>query len=681
MVSFDKPAPDESTRGKRWQSLVTSLWAGNTNFRTSVIRLSTFAHDLIFATLSVYLAIFVAAQEALARSSPPRIFLSAVLFGVIATTVGAFLGLNRGVWRYASIYELRSILLSAVIAAGIWAATLLLFGQIYELPRTIIVLTVAFYCLLIGGSRLAFRTFRDEIRAHRQRQAVRSGAIFLGSADLADVFLRWSNDQPKLDYSIVGIVDPKGRRTGRSIRGIPVLGGLGSLQQVLQNMQQTRRPLNYLIVAPRRGELDRAQLAQIIDVTAQHGLRVLRLPDLSEVDGATVAPQPFDVLELLPRPTVTLDFLQLETYVAGKTIVITGAGGSIGSELCRQALQLKPKRLVLLESSETQLFNIRQALNADNPTTEIVAYICDVRDRQQTFDAIRRFAPTILFHAAALKHVNFVEAQPLEGLRTNAIGSRNVADAVVATGVRAMVLISTDKAVRPTSAMGASKRIAEMYCHHLDLKSSTQFIVVRFGNVLGSAGSIVPLFRAQLEKGGPLTVTHALVERFFMTIPEAAQLVLNAANYAMRANAPRGLIYGLDMGKPVRIMDLARRIIQLAGLRPDIDVEIKVIGLRPGEKLYEEVFAPDEAPSQANIAGVIIGAPLPVSPGTLEAAMAVLERAIVANDEPAAVAVMRALVTEYTPHDPGVIANTKANAPFEVSASEASAQVIPFQRS
>jgi FlaA1/EpsC-like NDP-sugar epimerase len=656
------------------------------DFRATAIRFGTFVHDLLFATLSVYLAIFVAAPDVtthvLTRVSSGSIFIGAVLFGSIATGIGAAFGLNRGIWRYASIHELRMILVSAILAIGVWGLVLMLIGRIGDVPRSIIVLTVTFYCLLIGGSRFAFRTFRNELRAHRRRQAGQSGAIFLGSPELADVFLRWAGDQPKLGYKVIGIVDPRGRRSGRSIRSIPVLGGVADLPVLLQDAQNSQRPLGFLIVALRQSELDQVPLAQIIDVTAQHSLRVLRVPDMSDVDGATKAPQPFDVLELLPRQSVTLDFSALAPSVAGKTIVITGAGGSIGSELCRQVLTLKPKRLVLLENSETQLFNIWQPLTSSAHTTEIVTQLCDVRDRRQTIDAMLRFEPTIVFHAAALKHVPFVEAQPLEGLHTNAIGSRNVADAAVAAKARAMVLISTDKAVRATSAMGATKRFAELYCQYLDITTATQFVVVRFGNVLGSAGSVVPLFQAQLEKGGPLTVTHVLVERFFMTMPEASRLVLNAASFAMRFDTPRGLIYGLDMGKPVRIMELARRIIQLAGLRPDVDIAIKLIGLRVGEKLYEEVFAPDESPTQANVPGIIVGKPMPIDRAAVEAAISGLEQAIANLDEAAGVAVMRAFVTDYVPDTAWTAQGNAATAPDKADLpAPSSAQVIPlFQR-
>lgn len=343
-------------------------------------------------------------------------------------------------------------------------------------------------------------------------------------------------------------------------------------------------------------------------VAANFHLKLLRLPNISAlslVDGKElITPRPVKLEDLLSRPQKELNATSLIELARNATVLVTGAGGSIGSELCRQVLALGPRRLILVDNSEFLLFTIEQELRSKANSTILSGRLCDVRDRNRITRLIDETRPDLVLHAAALKHVPMVEEQPLEGLLTNVIGTRNVADACMKNAVRSMIMVSTDKAVNPTNVMGASKRLAEMYCQSLDLERATRFVTVRFGNVLGSAGSVVPIFERQIAEGGPVTVTHPDIERFFMTIPEAVSLILHATGHAMHDQTERGGIFVLDMGKPVKIADMAHKLIQLSGLRPNVDIKIVYTGLRSGEKLYEELFTDSEVLLETSLPSV-----------------------------------------------------------------------------
>lgn len=342
-----------------------------------------------------------------------------------------------------------------------------------------------------------------------------------------------------------------------------------------------------------------------------------RLPELSElkglVDDGKLQLRPIAIEDLLGRPQNIANIAEIAAFIKGKRVIVTGAGGSIGSEIVKQVAELSPESLLLVDNGEHNLYQIDRAISESTPALNKSAILADVRDRERIFTLFENFKPHVVFHAAAYKHVPMVEHNPGEGIMTNVIGSCNVADASLAVKVEAMVQISTDKAVNPTNIMGATKRIAESYIQALDLsqkgtgkdkKRGTRFMTVRFGNVLGSSGSVVPLFRSQLEQGGPLTVTDPNIERYFMTIPEAVGLVLSASAHGMTKEAPRGQIFVLDMGEPVKIADIARQMIRLAGLVPDKDIEITYTGLRPGEKMYEELFDGEEKPQDIGLPSV-----------------------------------------------------------------------------
>ena len=362
--------------------------------------------------------------------------------------------------------------------------------------------------------------------------------------------------------------------------------------------------------------------------------------DLTEPDFSELT-----IDDLLGRPPVKLDTSRMSDFIHDRTILITGAGGSIGSEIIRQILKYSPGRLVFLENSEFALYKIDQEVGTLAPHVPRQAVIADVRDRERLFQVIKDVKPAIIFHAAALKHVPLVEDNPLEAIRTNIIGTRNVADAAVAAQAGGFVLISTDKAVKPTSIMGATKRAAEAYCQALDVSGTdTRFITVRFGNVLGSNGSVVPLFRKQIEAGGPVTVTDADMRRYFMTIPEASELVLQAAAFSVDNSNQRGRIYVLDMGEPVYITDLAKLLISISGLRPDKDISIEYTGLRPGEKLFEELFESDEENLPSGADGVFVATANLIDLQRIGPLVGSLERAVQGHEQRQSIEILTEIV-------------------------------------
>lgn len=430
---------------------------------------------------------------------------------------------------------------------------------------------------------------------------------------------------------------------------------LCNLEGVVTKLAKDGLPVSAFVIAAHssEGENDFDKLA---DVSERHGIELLRLPEIGQLGRGKrayerIVPERVQLEDLLPRRVVSLDREPLKGLFEGATVLVTGAGGSIGSELCRQVLRLRPRRLVLVDNSEFLLHEIDVELCREGTAAEIVALLGNVRDRAQMFSYFETQRPDIVFHAAALKHVPIVERQPVEGLRTNVLGTGNVADAASKFDAKAFVLISTDKAVNPTNFMGASKRMAESYCQALDVVGKTRFVTVRFGNVLGSAGSVIPLFARQIAAGGPVTVTHPEIERYFMTIPEAVQLVLHATRSGVSsADSDRGRIFVLDMGKPVKIADVARKMIRLQGFRPDIDIAIRFIGLRPGEKMFEELFDHGEAIVATDVAGVLSAAPRRIFDHmTIAQMFEELRVATKEGDRKTADGIVTRLVPEYRP--------------------------------
>ena len=457
----------------------------------------------------------------------------------------------------------------------------------------------------------------------------------------ADVLLRAIESGAVSKIRPVGILSPSRADRSQAIRGVPVLGEFDDLESVVSDLATRTTVVTRVILTP-TALAPEAKPESILMHARRLGLTASRLPSLDE-GGEALRLAPVNVEDLLLRPSVKIDYRRLESFVQGKSVIVTGGGGSIGAEICDRLVTFGVARLMVLEHSEPALYAVTEALAGKDSAAKIEGHICDIRDRERTFKLVAEFRPDLVFHAAALKHVPILERDWGEGVRTNVFGSVNVADAAAAAGAAAMVMISTDKAIEPVSMLGATKRLAEMYCQALDAdlqgksaaKTAMRLIAVRFGNVLASNGSVVPKFKAQIEAGGPVTVTHPDMVRYFMTIREACDLVITSATHALGAATGRVAVYVLNMGQPVKIVELAERIIRLSGLEPGRDIKIEFTGIRPGERLHEILFAREEPMAEIGIEGIVAAKPVRPSLDTIRTALHDLEACLARGDRSA----------------------------------------------
>jgi FlaA1/EpsC-like NDP-sugar epimerase len=579
---------------------------------------AAFAHDVVMAALSFLLSFYLRVGDGIALYPGRLLAIYDISFAVIAAAVFWSTGLYRGIWRYASLPDLMALLRAATLVMLLFFPAMFVLTRLDDLPRSLAGINWLVLIALLGGPRFAYRAYKDRGLGHILERNGRRGSIpvlLIGARDGAAMFIREMASDPDRLFRVVGIISDSASRVGREIAGVPVLGVIDELPAVVARLDRRgERPQRLLIAAQ---SLDGVVVRHLLDMADVLTIPLSRLPRLTEFkktgdDGLAV--EPIAIEDLLGRPQAVLDRERMRRLIAGRRVLVTGAGGTIGSELVRQIAADEPAHLILVDNNEFALYAVDRELAERHRALPRVALIGDVRDRTRVDEIIAAERPEIVFHAAALKHVPMVEANPVEGVLTNVLGTRHVAEACRAHGVRAMVMISTDKAVNPVNIMGAAKRLAESICQALDIVESrkpqgTRFVTVRFGNVLGSTGSVVPLFQRQLAAGGPLTVTHPEIQRFFMTVREAVELVLQASALAMDGGEQRGKIFVLDMGEPVKIVDLARQMIRLAGLKPDKDVKIEFIGLRPGEKLYEELFYANEPAVPTAAAGIRLAAP------------------------------------------------------------------------
>jgi len=566
------------------------------------------------AALSFVLAIYLRLGDANMGSVSDFLVEATILFTVVCGLVFWRLRFYRALWRYASLSDLIALTQGVTLAILVFLPVLFFTTRLEDYPRSAVVINWFVLLALLGGPRFIYRMIKDRginwaiARATRKQPDSRIPVLLVGAGDAAEMFIRdMARGGARAAYRVVGALDDDRAIIGGQIHGVRIYAAIGDVADVVEKLtRRDERPQRLLLSKRFPGETVR----ELLDSADALGLTLSRLPRLTDFQSGEIEDaseiRPIAIEDLLGRPQTVLDRAAMAVLIEGNRVLVTGAGGTIGGELTRQVASYGPAHLVMFDNAEFNLYEIDGEITGLYPALSRQPVLGDIRDRARLDQVLARELPDLVFHAAAFKHVPMVESNPNEGVLTNVVGTRNLADACRAAGIETMVMISTDKAVNPSSVMGATKRIAELYCQALGASAGgTRFVTVRFGNVLGSTGSVVPLFQRQLAGGGPLTVTHPDMTRYFMTVREAVELILQAAAIE-DSESLGGDIYVLEMGKPVRIDDLARQMIRLAGLRPGEDIAIEYTGVREGEKMHEELFLANETLAPTSRAGVLL---------------------------------------------------------------------------
>lgn len=553
-----------------------------TKWKKSFIAMS---FDCTVSILCFYLAIYIRLDDALFISISKDVLARTLLIvGITQFAIFYGLGLYKGLWRFSSTPDLVRIIRASIFAVVSSFGALFLYNRLNGIPRSAFFIDWTFLVLSLGGGRFAYRLWVDHFRFNG-RSIAREDVLIVGAGSAGIQLLREIKGNSSLKYHVIGLIDDDKQVKGKTILNVPILGTTVEIQAIADRTFVKK----VFIALPR---VAGKKIRSIVKQTSKE-IDYKILPMIGDIlDGKVHLSQlrSLNIEDLLGRAPISLDTKKISAMLNNKIIMITGAGGSIGSEICYQVAAFNPKMLIVFEQSEFNLYQLEKSLNTEFPNLVLVPVIGDVRNIKRVREVIGRYRPEVIFHAAAYKHVPIMESNSAECIATNVGGTKNVAEVSKEFGVDKFIMISTDKAVNPTNIMGATKRIAEMVCQYCWNKSqSTKFLAVRFGNVLGSSGSVIPLFKKQIENGGPITVTHKEIKRYFMSIPEASQLVLQAG-----ALGNEGEVFLLDMGQPIRIVDLAKQMIRLSGYDPDVEIKIKFTGLRPGEKLFEELLMDDE---------------------------------------------------------------------------------------
>jgi FlaA1/EpsC-like NDP-sugar epimerase len=633
-------------------------------FLRSPRRVSIVVHDLVVTALAILATLYVRFADGQNGGLEERYRWLVIILPCYLAYAGLiywYFHLYMAKWRFASLPDLRNIFR----AVSVLAISLLVLDYVLLYPALFGTfffgkVTIALYWFLqmffLGGPRIAYRLFRLSRTQQRIKGVDAMPTLIVGRAADAEVLLRAVESGAVKNVLPVGILSPSSADQDHSVRDVPVRGFLTDLESVVVSLGSQGAHVSRLVLTPSALEPELHPETMLM-LARRLGLAASRMPSLAGGEEA-LRLTPVNVEDLLLRPSVKIDYRRLEDFIRGKTIVVTGGGGSIGSEICDRVVNFGAGRLLVIENSEPALHAVLERLAAKSSATVVDGRIADIRDRDRIFALMGDAKPNLVFHAAALKHVPLLERDWEEGIKTNVFGSVNVADASRQAGVDAMVMISTDKAIDPVSVLGATKRLAEMYCQALDAggrngnrtnggKLPMRVIAVRFGNVLASNGSVVPKFKAQIEAGGPVTVTHPDMVRYFMTIREACDLVITAASHALAMAQATTSVYVLNMGQPIKIVDLAERMIRLSGLEPGRDVDIVFTGIRPGERLNEILFAREEPTSDIGIEGVVAAAPVCPSVDVVEGWLAKLRRDLEAGERAAIYGVLRQAVPNF----------------------------------
>ena len=611
-------------------------------FRKPLILL---AHVGIFAA-SLMLSFLLAHNMQFGSWLVEQYFPLLLFFIVVKVIIFGLFRQYRGWWRYVGISDLTSILraslVSTLLIVTLWTLVMYIeplrrnLGKLSLVSQGVFVADLLITVMMLAGLRMLVRLYYEEFRTVEGGRLKRFGIVGAGNA--GEALLREIHRMSVAQYEVVGFIDDDPSKQGLSIHGIPVLGTV----EQLPTISKQRNIEEMAIAMP---SASHQQLRRVIQVCEGTKIRFRTVPSITDIASGRFRVSEIrdvDINDLLGREVVQLDLELVESFIKDKTILVTGAGGSIGSEMCRQVCTFKPKLLLLIEQAENPLFYIERELRSEFEDISTKAIICNITNSDRVAEVFERYKPQVVVHAAAHKHVPLMELNPGEAIRNNVIGTKVVADAAHKFGAGNFVMISTDKAVNPTSIMGSSKRIAEMYVQDLSNTSRTHFVTVRFGNVLGSEGSVVPIFKKQIAAGGPVTITHPDMKRYFMVIPEAVQLVLQAA-----AMGKGGEIFVLDMGEPVGIMDLARELITLSGFRPGEDIEMVITGPRPGEKLFEELSIKGEDMKPTRHSKIVVWDNIPMDHNELQTGIKELLEVARTQDHARIVENIKRLVPEY----------------------------------
>jgi O-antigen biosynthesis protein WbqV len=616
-------------------------------------------HDLLATIVALFAAFYLRFEGGDGFFDRlPLLFQILPYFLAFSVVVFFVFNLTTTKWRFISLPDAMNI----IRVATVLTVALLVLDYIFVAPNVrgtffLGKATIVLYWFLeissLSALRMAYRYFRyTRVRRHARIEDA-APTLLIGRAADAEVLLRGIESGAIKRIWPVGVLSPSSSDLGQFIRNVPVLGGIDDLEDIISDFAKRHKAIARLVMTPSAFEPE-AHPEAILMRARKLGLIVNRMPSLESGDAPRLTA--VAVEDLLLRPSETIDYARLEALIKGKAVIVTGGGGSIGSEICERVVAFGAARLLILENSEPALYAVTEALAAHDTGAAIEGRIADIRDRERVMSLMAEFKPDIVFHAAALKHVPILERDWSEGVKTNIFGSINVADAALAAGAEAMVMISTDKAIEPVSMLGLTKRFAEMYCQALDhdlaagsggAKPPMRLISVRFGNVLASNGSVVPKFKAQIEAGGPVTVTHPDMVRYFMTIREACDLVITAATHALGTARSDVSVYVLNMGQPVKIVDLAERMIRLSGLQPGYDIEIVFTGMRPGERLHEILFASEEPTREIGVAGIMAAQPNEPPMQTLRKWITALDQAIARDDRATIRTILKDAVPEF----------------------------------